>query len=129
MMHQLFHKLRGPRAKQSQTEGVATKIVILQERLDQVEAKLASEHSLELLEVRIDFALRLLAQATHQVRGVAETPLPAAEFQTETVEAMFDLAGRLIQRIDQAAIPQGRESPRLESLSLRDTCGIGSDPA
>ena len=113
-MHQLFHKLRGPRAEQSQTEGVAKEIVLLEKRLDQVEAKLASEHSLELLEVRIDFALRL-AQATPQGRGVAETPLPAAEFQTETVEAMFDLAGRLIQRIDQPAIPQDRVSPGLES--------------
>ena len=127
-MHQLFHKLRGPRAEQSQTEGVAKEIVILEKRLDQVEAKLASEHSLELLEVRIDFALRLLAQATPQGRAVAETPLPPAEFQTETVEAMFDLAGRLIQRIDQASIPQDRVSPGLESPSLRDTCGIGSDP-
>ncbi len=116
-MHQLFHRLRGPRAEQSQTEGVAEKILILENRLDQVESKLASEHSLELLEVRIDFALRLLAQATPQGCGVAETPLPAAEFQTETVEAMFELAGRLIQHIDQAAVPQARESPRLTSPS------------
>lgn len=124
-MHQLFHKLRGPSPEQSQTE--AKKIVILEKRLDQVEAKLASEHSLELLEVRIDFALRLLAQATPQGRDDAETLLPAAEFQTETVEAMFDLAGRLIQRIDQASIPEDRESPGLESPSTRDTCGIGSE--
>lgn len=87
----------------------------LERRLAEVEANLVSTGSVELLKLRIDFALRLLAHATPQRRGNAEPELPAEDFQAERIEAMFDLAGRLIKRMEQVAAPNDKENAGQQS--------------
>lgn len=124
MLNRLFRKPRRRRPEepevccewcQTQIDGVTERNLSIESRLLEIEANLASEASVGLLKLRIDFAFRLMAQIMPESRGATGAALPAGEFQAETVEAMFDLAGRLIRRVEQVGVPDHREDTGSES--------------
>jgi len=108
------------------TEDLTEKKPNLERRLAQVEANFALARSIDLLDLKIDFALRLLACLTSQRQGAPEAGLSGREFQVETVEAMFDLAVTLIERMEQIEVPNHREDTGSESALAPDVHGICS---
>lgn len=101
----------------------------LESRLLEVETNLTSDGPAGLLKLRIDFALRLMDRVMPQRHGAA---LPDRKIHAETVEAMFDLAGRLIQRVEQVRVPSGSDDtvsgPELPSDISTPSDDMGEQP-